>query len=69
MEERYDEFKQKSRDQSKGDDYYKSEVTQQTLIALYDAKDYMCGDGFGTDSETTRKVVSGIKGLLFGNQK
>lgn len=66
---KYEEFKEKSRDKSKGEDYLKAEFKRQTLMAFYDTMDYIFREGFGTGSLTTKKVVSGIAELLFGKKQ
>ena len=39
---------------------------KQTLDGFYDTMDYVFRQGFGTGSQTVKKVVSGLKGLIFG---
>ena len=65
----YEAFKEKCRSRNKNEEYYKAEFTKQTLAAFYEAMDYVFRDGFGTGSNTAKKVVSGITGLLFGKEQ
>ena len=64
----YKDFREKSKSRNKSEESLKAEFAKQTLTAFYDAMDYIFRDGFGTGSETARKVVSGITGLLFGKE-
>ena len=61
----YEEFKEKIRDKDKSEESLKAEFSKQTLMAFYDAMDYVFRDGFGTGSQTAKKVLSSITGLLF----
>ncbi len=62
----YKEFREKSINKDKSEADVKAEFTEQTLTAFYGAMDYIFREGFGTCSQTVKKVVSGIAGLLFG---
>ena len=62
----YEDFKAYSRIRDKSDEYYKAEFKKQAMDVFYDSMDYIFRDGFDTDSQTTRKVVNGLTGLLFG---
>lgn len=64
--DKYEEFKGQYRNEGKGEDQLKAEFTKQSLEAFYDAMDYIFREGFGTGSQTAKSVLSGIKGLLFG---
>ena len=64
----YKDFKENSRSRNKTDEYLKAAFKKQTLSAFYEAMDYVFRDGFGTGSQTAKKVVSGITGLLFGKE-
>ena len=44
------------------------EFSKQALSYFYDAMDYVFRDGFGTGSQTAKKVLNGITGLLFGKE-
>ena len=46
----------------------KEEFAAKNLDAFYDAMDYVFRPGFGTESRTAEKVISGISGLLFGEK-
>ena len=61
----YEEFKEKIRDKDKSEESLKAEFSKQTLMAFYDAMDYVFRDGFGTGSQTAKKGLSSITGLLF----
>ena len=50
------------------EDKVKAEFTKQTLDGFYDTMDYVFRQGFGTGSQTVKKVVSGLKGLIFGKE-
>ena len=64
----FEDFKDKNRDRYKSEKSLKAEFTKQTLAAFYEAMDYVFREGFGTGSQTARKVLSGITGLLFGKE-
>ena len=61
----YEDFKENSRGKK---EYLKAEFSKQSLAAFYEAMDYVFREGFGTGSQTAKKVVSGITGLLFGKE-
>ena len=61
----YENFREESRSQNKSEEYLKAEFTKQTLAAFYEAMDYVFREGFGTGSNTAKKIISGITGLLF----
>lgn len=62
----YKDFITTSRSADEGEEYLKAEFVKQALAAFYEAMDYVFRDGFGTNSQTVKDVVSGITGLLFG---
>lgn len=64
---RYEDFKN-SRSKTRNQASVKAEFTKRTMTAFYETMDYIFREGFGTDSQTARKVVSGIAGLLFGKE-
>ena len=47
----------------------KAEFKKQALRAFYDAMGYIFRDGFGTDSQTARNVLSGITDLFLGKDQ
>ena len=65
----YEDYKKKSKSKDKGEDYLKAEFAKEALSAFYDAMDYVFRDGFGTGSQTAKKVVNGITELLFGKKQ
>ena len=64
----YEDFREKSKNKDKSDEYYKAEFTKQVLEDFYDAMEYIFREGFGTDSQIAKGFVSGITGLLFGKE-
>lgn len=64
----YKEFREKSKYKNMSEDKVKAEFTKQTLDGFYDTMDYVFRQGFGTGSQTVKKVVSGLKGLIFGKE-
>ncbi len=64
----YEDFKKNSGIMNKSEEYLKAEFRKQILEAFYDAMDYVFREGFGTGSQTAKKLVSGIAGLLFGKE-
>ena len=65
----YEDFKDQCEEKRKSEEYYKAAFSKQTLSYFYDAMDYIFRQGFGTESETRKNMVTGIKGLLFGKEK
>ena len=64
----YEYFKAEYENRNKSEECLKAEFTEQTLEAFYGAMDSVFREGFGTGSKTHEKMVSGIMGLLFGQQ-
>lgn len=64
----YEDFRENSSSRNKGEDYLKEEFRKQTLTSFYEAMDYIFREGFGTSSNTAKKVVSGITDLFFGKE-
>ena len=64
----YEEFKEKYSRRNDSEEELKAEFKKQILDAFYDAMDYIFRDGFGTGSQTSKNVLSGIKELLFGKE-
>ena len=65
----YEDFKKESKSGDKSEDYYKAEFTRRVLEYFYEVMDYVFREGFGTDSKTTRNIISGLAGLLFGKKE
>ena len=65
----YKEFKEKSQDKDKSEEFYKAEFTKQALDYFYEAMDYIFRDAFGTESQTVKNTISSLKELLFGKEK
>ena len=65
----YKDFTKNNQSNNKGEEYLKTEFSKQTLKAFYETMDYIFRDGFGTGSQTAKKVLSGIAGLLFGKEQ
>ena len=64
----YEEFRGKSKSKNTNEASFKMEFSKQALSYFYDAMDYVFRDGFGTGSQTAKKVLNGITGLLFGKE-
>ena len=67
--ELFDEFKSKCKARNMSEDYYKAEFKKQVLKEFYACMDNIFRDGFGTGSQTTKDIVNGITGLLFGKKE
>lgn len=65
----YGDFRETSGSGNKSEKCLKADFSKQALNAFYDAMDGIFRDGFGTGSQTARKVVDGLAGLLFGKQE
>lgn len=65
----YWDFLDKDNSPNRSEGALKAEFERQALAAFYDAMDYVFREGFGTNSQTVKDVVSGITGLLFKEQK
>ena len=65
----YNKFKEESNEWDMSDDYYQAEFIKQTMKEFYENMGYIFRSGFGTESESDKKTVSGITGLLFGNKE
>ena len=65
----FDEFREYSGNRDKNEKCLKADFSRQALDTFYDAMNEIFRDGFGTGSQTARKVVDGITGLLFGKQE
>ena len=65
----YEDFKKENKSGNKSEDYNKAEFTRQVLEYFYEAMDYVFREGFGTGSKTTRNIISGLAGLLFGKKE
>lgn len=59
----YENFKNKRENRNKSEEDIKAEFTKQCMKTFYDIMDYIFREGFGTGSETVKKVVGGISGL------
>ncbi len=68
LHEGYEEFREKHEKSNPGGNNLKDEFRTETMKAFYDAMGYIFREGFGTDSQTARNVLSGITDLLFGKQ-
>ena len=64
----YEKFKETNRSSDKSEELLKAEFAKQNLTAFYYAMDCIFRDGFGTGSNSVSKVLSGITGLLFGEE-
>ena len=62
----YEDYRKNNSYRNKSEEYLKAEFRKQTLTAFYEAMDYIFREGFGTGSQTAKKVVSGITDLFFG---
>ena len=64
----YREFGAKGSNRDKERQVLKADFQHYMLSAFYDAMDYIFRDGFGTGSQTTRDVITGLSELIFGNK-
>jgi len=58
--------KYKSDREDKSKEGLKADFEEKILTAFYETMDYIFRDGFGTYSESTKKVEDGLVNLLFG---
>lgn len=65
----YEKFRQKNWSKINSEESLKAEFTKQILTGFYETMGNVFRVGFGTESETAKKVVSGIGELLFGKGK
>ena len=65
----YEDFKEINESENKSGKLLKMEFAKYVLDNFYDAMNYVFRDGFGTDSQTSENVVTGITGLLFKEQE
>ncbi len=68
LSERLEEFGNKSANRNKRGKELQAEFSAEALKAFYDAMDYVFREGFGTESQTARNVLSGISELIFGKE-
>lgn len=66
--ENYKEFQEENEGKNTSEEMLKAEFTKQTLTAFYEVMDYIFRDSFGTGSHTAKRVVSGLKSILFGKE-
>ena len=65
LSESFGDFKEKNWNSEKSESELKAEFKKQILSAFYGAMDYIFREDFGTDSQTSKKVFSGLTELLF----
>ena len=65
----YLDFCERYENRNKGEKALKAEFKKQALRAFYDTMGYIFRDGFGTDSQTARNVLSGITDLFLGKDQ
>lgn len=68
LSDSYESFKENHKDKNKDDKELKSEFSKQALKCFYAEMDSAFREGFGTESQTTKNLLSGIAGLLFGKE-
>ena len=66
LEELYREFAKKYSNQGKSGEQLKKDFKAEAVRAFYETMEFIFRDGFGTESETARNVLSGIGELIFG---
>lgn len=64
----YKYYKEEKKSSIKAEEDIKAAFVKETLEEFYDTMDYIFRDGFGTGSEATNGLLSGIKNLLFGEE-
>ncbi len=65
----YGKFRYENEDEYNSEESLKEEFAKQVLTGFYEAMDYVFREGFGTGSQTTKNLVNGFTGLLFGKEK
>lgn len=51
------------------DEEIKEKYKKYLIDSFYEVMEFVFRDGFGTNSETTKKVLTGFAGFLFGKEK
>ena len=64
----YKDFREADKNDDQDEKRIRAAFTKQTLSTFYDAMDYVFREGFGTGSQTAKKVLSGITELIFGKE-
>ena len=67
--ESYDEYAEKYENRDKSEQTLKVDFRKESLKEFYDAMGYIFREGFGTESQTAKNVLSGIGELIFGSDK
>ena len=67
--EKYDEFAEKYENRNKSEKTLKAEFQKASLDSFYDSMGYIFRAGLGTESQTTKNVLSGLSELIFGGGK
>ncbi len=62
----YDEFKDNCNEWDMTEDYYKGAFKKYALKEFYEVMENIFRDGFGSESESSKNIFSGIKSLIFG---
>ena len=65
----YTKFKENSNEWDMSEDYYRAGFKKEAMKGFYEAMEQIFRSGFGTESETEKRTLSGISGLLFGNKE
>ena len=61
----YDKFKNENSEWDMSENYYMAKFKKETVKGFYEAMENIFRSGFGTESETEKKTLNGISGLLF----
>ena len=65
----YENYRKKNKCDDKSEESLKAEFKEETLADFYNAMDYTFREGFDTGSQKVKKLISGLKGLLFGKEE
>lgn len=65
----YTKFKENSNEWDMSEDYYRAGFKKEALKGFYETMEKIFRSGFGTESETEKRTLSGISELLFGNKE
>ena len=50
------------------ENYYMAEFKKEAVKGFYEAMEKIFRSGFGTESETEKRTLNGLSGLLFGGR-
>ena len=64
----YEKFKNENSVWDMSENYYMAEFKKEAVKGFYEAMEKIFRSGFGTESETEKRTLNGLSGLLFGGR-